>query len=245
MDTNLPEVQAEAICLKRINDVLLMHHCDLTEFGLTLFDDLNASHNIHDENEVIDIEHLKSTLNRKQRHAYEDTMKPFADGNSNKLFFIDGPGGSGKSYLHNVLIDVFNTRNIRVLSVAWTGIAAILLKGGQTAHTAFKLPINLTKTSTCGIKKNSSYAKNLKDTQVIIWDEISMANLHAFEAVNTFLQDLCDTEEIFGGKVVILSGDFRQILPVVPKGKKMTFSTYVSKVAQYGTISRNIRYMKT
>ena len=125
-------------------------------------------------------------------------MKPLVQMNSNKLFYIDGPGGSGKSYLHNVIIDISNHRGVKVLPIACTGIAAILLKGGQTAHTAFKLPLNLTKTSTCGVKKNSTYAKQLKDSRVIIWDEISMANVHAFEAVNTFLKDLCNTDEVFG-----------------------------------------------
>lgn len=47
-----------------------------------------------------------------------------------------------------------------------------------------------------------------------------MVNVHAFNAVDAFLKDLCNTDEIFGGKVVILSGDFRQILPIMPKGKK-------------------------
>jgi len=47
-----------------------------------------------------------------------------------------------------------------------------------------------------------------------------MAHRHAIEAVDRTLQDLMNNTFPFGGKVVILSGDFRQILPVVPGGSR-------------------------
>ena len=42
----------------------------------------------------------------------------------------------------------------------------------------------------------------------------------ALEAVNKLLQDLCRSKDIMGGKTVVLSGDFRQTLPVVSRGTK-------------------------
>ncbi|CAI9296199.1 unnamed protein product [Lactuca saligna] len=45
-----------------------------------------------------------------------------------------------------------------------------------------------------------------------------MAKRSALEALDDLLQDLMDSTEIFGGKVVVLSGDFRQTLPVVRNG---------------------------
>ena len=42
--------------------------------------------------------------------------------------FIDGPGGRGKSYLLSILIDYLKFYDIPFLCVAWTGIAANLLK---------------------------------------------------------------------------------------------------------------------
>ncbi|KAG3084836.1 hypothetical protein PI125_g19418 [Phytophthora idaei] len=46
-----------------------------------------------------------------------------------------------------------------------------------------------------------------------------MAHRHAFEAVDQSLRDLMDKDdEPLGGKVFVLSGDFRQILPVVVRG---------------------------
>ncbi|XP_023314561.1 ATP-dependent DNA helicase pfh1-like [Trichogramma pretiosum] len=61
---------------------------------------------------------------------------------------------------------------------------------------------------------NSKYGKYLRDVQVIIWDEISMVSKHAFEAVDRLMKDICNSDKIFGGKIVILSGDFRQTLPI-------------------------------
>jgi ATP-dependent DNA helicase PIF1 len=51
-----------------------------------------------------------------------------------------------------------------------------------------------------------------------------MMHRRAFEAIDRTLRDLMQlddahaTEIIFGGKIVVLGGDFRQILPIVPKG---------------------------
>ena len=53
-----------------------------------------------------------------------------------------------------------------------------------------------------------------------------MANRNCFEAVNRSLQDILQLEDPtnlekpFGGKVVVLGGDFRQILPVVKEGRR-------------------------
>jgi len=47
-----------------------------------------------------------------------------------------------------------------------------------------------------------------------------MMNRLAFEAVNRHLKDICDNENAFGGKLVVLGGDFRQILHVVAHGSR-------------------------
>ncbi|XP_055387806.1 ATP-dependent DNA helicase pif1-like [Condylostylus longicornis] len=49
-----------------------------------------------------------------------------------------------------------------------------------------------------------------------------MAPGTALEIVNLVFQDLIDYKLPFGGKVVILGGDFRQVLPVVRKGSRCT-----------------------
>lgn len=44
-----------------------------------------------------------------------------------------------------------------------------------------------------------------------------MAHKKALEALNRTIQDLRGNKQLFGGAVILLSGDFRQTLPVIPR----------------------------
>uniref|UniRef100_UPI00358E6312 ATP-dependent DNA helicase PIF1-like n=2 Tax=Myxine glutinosa TaxID=7769 RepID=UPI00358E6312 len=107
-----------------------------------------------------------------------------------------------------------------VMAVASSGIAATLLTGGRTAHSAFKLPLNLAhnESPVCNIGKGSGKAQVLKQAKLIVWDECTMSHRLAFEALDRTLQDLRGNAKIMGGVTLLLSGDFRQTLPVIPKG---------------------------
>ncbi|KAL7295113.1 hypothetical protein TKK_0011580 [Trichogramma kaykai] len=111
------------------------------------------------------------------------------------------------------------SRNKFVLAIASSGIAATLLDGGRTAHSALKLPLNLhvTETPTCNITENSGMGKILQTCQLIIWYECTMAHKKALEALDRTLQDLREKSSPFGGALILLSGDFRQTLPVIPR----------------------------
>ncbi len=47
-----------------------------------------------------------------------------------------------------------------------------------------------------------------------------MQHKHTFEAVDRTFQDLTGLDRPFGGVVVVMGGDFRQVLPVIPKGSR-------------------------
>lgn len=87
-----------------------------------------------------------------------------------KLFFLDGPGGSGKTYLYNTLIRWCYSNEMNVLAHATTGIASDLLLNGMTMHSSFSLPLMLDKNSSITIKKDSIKAKRIKDADLIIID---------------------------------------------------------------------------
>ncbi|XP_072074102.1 uncharacterized protein [Arachis hypogaea] len=106
-----------------------------------------------------------------------------------------------------------------ILNFESSRIAFLLLPGGRTAHSKFSIPITITDKSTCNIKHGSLKAELLIQNSLIIWDEVPMLNKMCFEALDRTLRDLMSvadqhkTHQPFGGKVVVLGGDFRQILP--------------------------------
>ncbi|XP_072076566.1 uncharacterized protein [Arachis hypogaea] len=140
------------------------------------------------------------------------------------FYFAYEHGGCGKTFIWNGLSSAIRSRGKIVLNVVSSEIASLLLPGGRTAHYRFSIPITITDESTCNIKHGSLKAELLIQSSLIIWDEAPMLNKMGFEALNRTLRDLMSvtdqhkTHQPFGGKVVILEGDFRQILPVFRKG---------------------------
>ncbi|CAF2148066.1 unnamed protein product, partial [Rotaria magnacalcarata] len=60
----------------------------------------------------------------------------------------------------------------------------------------------------------------LKSIDLLIWNEAPMAPGIALEIVDLIFRDLIGVQMPFGGNVVVLGGDFRQVLPVVRKGSR-------------------------
>uniref|UniRef100_UPI00358E1C01 uncharacterized protein n=1 Tax=Myxine glutinosa TaxID=7769 RepID=UPI00358E1C01 len=135
----------------------------------------------------------------------------------NRLFFVDGPSGSGKTFLYNTLLHILQGQCRLVLPMAYSGIAATLLAGGRTSHHRFKLPVPILENSTCNISPTSKDADTLRKANLFIWDEAPMAPAYALAAVDRCLRDVTSNNIPFGGKVLLLGGDFRQVLPVVPR----------------------------
>ena len=73
------------------------------------------------------------------------------------------------------------------------------------------------------IEPNSRLVELFKRTKLLIWDEVPMTHEHCFEALDRSLSDVihCKNGEpsklSYGSKVVVFGGDFRQVLPVIPK----------------------------
>ena len=138
-----------------------------------------------------------------------------------RAYFLDGPGGSGKTMCYNTLIAWCRGNGIKIASSAWTGIAATLLKGGRTCHNLFKLPVPILDNSVCRVAPTSKHADFLRSVNMFIIDEASMVPAHALRAIDDMLRDIMGLPEVpFGGKVFLLGGDFRQVLPVVPRQPK-------------------------
>lgn len=155
-------------------------------------------------------------LNIDQRHAY-DTILHCVNSNKPTAFFIDGPGGTGKTFLYRALMAKIRSQGQIVLVVATSGIAASNLPGGRTAHSRFKIPLESEQPTTCNIGKQSAISFLIKEARLIIWDEASLARKQSVESFEGMLRDICSTDVSFGGKIVVFGGDFHQVLPVTPR----------------------------
>ena len=154
-------------------------------------------------------------LNADQRTIY-NTVIQSVENNASECFFIDGPGGTGKTFLYNTILAKVRSHGEIALPVASSGIAALLIDGGRTAHSRLKIPIILNETSTCNISQGSKEAHLISMTKLFIWDEAPMVHKFAFEAVDRTFRDITQVDKPFGGKIFVFGGDFCQILPVIP-----------------------------
>ena len=161
-----------------------------------------------------------TSLNADQQHAFEDIWRSIIH-KEGKIFFIDGFGGCGKTYLYQAICHTVRAEGIVILCVASTGLACLLLPGGQTAHSMFKIPIDtLNETSICSIPKESLRGDLLRMADAVIYDECLMTHRHCFEALDRTFQDIRNCPKPFGGITMIFGGDFQQILPVVANGSR-------------------------
>ena len=81
-------------------------------------------------------------------------MKVIYDGNGG-IFFIDAPGGNGKTFLISVIFRYDS-------GTKSSDIAATLLVGGRTVHCVLKIPLNLPtiEEPTCNNNQNISKGKS-------------------------------------------------------------------------------------
>jgi ATP-dependent DNA helicase PIF1 len=167
-------------------------------------------------------------LNQHQCSIYDNVIDAVHDPRPlDKTFFIDGLGRAGKTFLYGCLLSRVRSTGDIALSMASSSIAALLLEGGCTAHSRFKIPVvGLCGSSACYVPLNSPQSALIRAARLIVWDEAPMTHKHVFEAVNRTLQhvmgaiDLALKDMLFGGKVVVMGGDFKRILLVVPWGRR-------------------------
>ena len=134
--------------------------------------------------------------------------------------FVDARGGCGKTFLLNAILSAVRSSDpggCVALATATTGIAANLLQLGRTFHSRLKAPLNPTETSLLQISAQSGLAKLVRMAKLLLIDESTMLDRYQLEALDRTLRDLMSKPfQPFGGKIILLAGDFRQCLPVIP-----------------------------
>ena len=125
------------------------------------------------ETELAKVAENISKLNPEQKLVHDEILAsvPRKDAQSRpqgKSFFVNGPGGCGKSFTWNPIASSCRGCSLIVLCVASSGIAALILTGNRTSHSVLGIPIALDEASLSFFKKNSERAELLKKTSLII-----------------------------------------------------------------------------
>ena len=134
--------------------------------------------------------------------------------------FVTGGAGVGKSFLLRALIASCENEGLKIAKLASTGMAASLI-GGQTLHSFFNLGIcshsfDLERSGKINISKKLS--KLLKSIDVIVIDEISMVSSGVMDMIRLRLL------QAESKAVLVVSGDFLQLPPVVRDSDKNSFA---------------------
>ncbi|KAJ3502791.1 hypothetical protein NMY22_g18466 [Coprinellus aureogranulatus] len=181
-----------------------MPHWEL-DWAVHVSNPLIAEQLNYDRNaEFRDFEERHRHLNPGQLTAFNTIVTAIAL-NQSRVFLLKGSAGTGKTFVYNTICARVRAEGFIVLCVSSSGISALLIRGGRTAHSMFKIPIDeLQEGSICNIAKGTERADMMLQARAIIWDEIA-PNI---------------ATPPFGGITTILGGDFLQTLPVVPGGSR-------------------------
>ncbi len=138
-----------------------------------------------------------------------------------KNVFLTGEPGSGKTYTVNRYVEHLRERGIEPAITASTGIAATHI-GGFTIHSwsgiGIKDELSLYELESLHEKK--TLVKRVTKSDVLLVDEVSMLDGKILDSVDLILRTLRQSDEPFGGMQVVFSGDFFQLPPVSPGGKR-------------------------
>ena len=109
------------------------------------------------------------------------------------------------------------------VACAPTGIAALLLAGGRTIHNTFSIPITVQEETSSQMSYEHWQCERLRNADIIIVDEISMLHSTVFHHMNKVLQSMYRADQPertlpFAGKIIVMGGDWKQLMPIVNKG---------------------------
>lgn len=167
---------------------------------------------------------LCDSLNVKQRDYLMHVTSEFKLKNLPVHHFITGKAGVGKSRLisaiYQTILRIYRSKpgpveSMEAILVAYTGKAAHNI-GGMTAHSAFSLLLsqNQGDHKPLAAETLNTLRVKLMNMKLLIIDEISMLGSKVFHAIHDRLCQVFQSTEPFGGKSVIVLGDFKQIRPV-------------------------------
>uniref|UniRef100_A0A0R0JR84 ATP-dependent DNA helicase n=1 Tax=Glycine max TaxID=3847 RepID=A0A0R0JR84_SOYBN len=253
----LTEKETIHLCLTEIENMLQANRRSLRDF-LSIPYPIGYARNQHHNNLIHnEMAYDKEMLAKQYNTAYQlltdeqktivDTIMSVVNTQSAAIYFLYGYGGTGKTFVWTTLSSGIRSHGgmfVQFLQVELLHYYCLL-----TAHSKFAIPVPATKNSTCNIHQGRELAELLKVTKLIVWDEAPMCHKFAFEALDKSLKDIMQNNLPFGGKIMVFGGDFRQILPIVPKGNRSDIvhitinASYIWDHCQILKLTKNMRLL--
>ncbi|XP_022888254.1 uncharacterized protein LOC111403853 [Olea europaea var. sylvestris] len=140
---NIPSKVGEVQALEEIS-------CILESLGKNINDYQMVPYNVNmNEND------------RLRRMIEDETTNLDIKGGLSGAFVIDGPGGTSKNILYKALLAAVMSQNSIALTTASSRIVASLLPRGRTAHSRFKIPLEIVGDVSCSVSKQSDFQQVL------------------------------------------------------------------------------------
>ena len=166
------------------------------------------------------LQHLASkfdVLNKSQKDVVKSVENALTNTNTERLFFLEGKPGRGKTFVTNVIAARQRLKGNIVAICSPSAKGAIQYMGALTAHKTFGAPVFDGEPDGPLMplfSKNHRNARFLQLAHLIIIDEAPMMHRCIFDMIDRFLREIMGVDEPFGGKVIPCSGDFGQLSPV-------------------------------
>uniref|UniRef100_A0A0K0FT28 ATP-dependent DNA helicase n=1 Tax=Strongyloides venezuelensis TaxID=75913 RepID=A0A0K0FT28_STRVS len=190
-------------------------------FNSIKFKDIVDLEGMSIEEDTILLQRYINNATRDQRNGYEAFKTIFNSTTDSKLIMIEGPAGTGKTYLYNMLSTCLRTEGKKYINLATTGIAASLLYQGQTVHSLFKMPLNINEPEF--VIEPRTKKRRLPDLErlriehcdAIFIGEVSMLSMKQLSYIDNVLRLHFFGHKPFRGKLIVMGGDFRQCLLII------------------------------
>ena len=149
-----------------------------------------------------------------------------------RVCVVMATAGTGKTFVTNAITAAIRVRQHNVIQSASSGLAALNLQEGATGHSNYGIPIPCFPDSHSSIQLRSERADNLRHSVLHIWDEATQQSHHIFDCVHRLMcevRQMPPVEELeegapppppFGSVPFLILGDFRQVLPVIPRSTR-------------------------
>lgn len=134
-----------------------------------------------------------------------------------KNVFYTGSAGCGKSEVLKCFRRCLSQLGKKVYTIAPTGKAALEINGSTAMSYVGWTPDSMQRPIRELENANSKYVrKRLRQTDVLVIDEVSMIENHFFERLNRVMKSVRCSNQAFGGVQIVVTGDFCQLPPVLP-----------------------------